>query len=397
MALVPPALIIFLVSSDICSASAVGGVDALAQQWPLFLLRFVLTTAYCSAACCKIMKCFTDGADWTSGSTLQAVLFEAIMGLSLPTEGAHFTFSTPTPYSRALQRWLFTKPRILGCMTLYGVGIELVAPLVLLFPSLCVPFAVSGLGLHYGIAYLQNIDFLPWWGPFYAVFFVGDASLASQVPAVAIAYSQFYPVGFTLGVLYLAVHIAGMVIHRFIPDIDMLPLSRFPMFDSPKNLWDPARCHWAWLTDKKHASGQLMTYAFPMARLQHVLPFEIDLLPFKYLLFGRKSPDDAQLTVHTNVAITADLQLTLQRFSEEWAKGADKYTDPETTSGMLALVDMAHEAFAKAPRRSQGIDAVHKLGDWGIVYPYVTQPLFAGPESMQQPLLAAIRERAMGA
>jgi hypothetical protein len=239
---------------------------------------------------------------------------------------------------------------------LYGVIIELIAPVVLIFPILDIPFAIAGLGLHYGIAYLQNIDFLPWWAPFYAVFFLGDSNLLAEVPgtslpAAAKAYAELYPIGFALTLGYAAVHIAGMIIHRFIPDIDMLPLSRFPMFDSPKNLWDPARSHWAWLTEKTHAPGQLMTFAFPMCRPQCVQPSEMDSLPFKYFLFGRKTAEDAELTVYTNVIITDDLQWVLKRFAEEWSKGADKYKDPATTAGMLELVDAAKAAFARAPRR----------------------------------------------
>lgn len=80
-------------------------------------------------------------------------------------------------------------------MSIYGVVVELLAPLVLVFPILDIPFAVLGLGLHYGIAYLQNIDFIAWWGPFYVVFFVGNAEQASQFVRAASGYAQAYPVG----------------------------------------------------------------------------------------------------------------------------------------------------------------------------------------------------------
>lgn len=352
MALVPPALILCMVSPDIVQ-NAGEGTTAVLQQWPLFLLRFVITSAYCSAAVCKITKCFTDNADWSSGATMQAVMFEAIMGLNLPGgEAAHMTFSKPTPFSRALQRCLFCWPRLLGLMSLYGVVIELLAPLVLVFPILNLPFAVLGLGLHYGIAYLQNIDFITWWGPFYVVFIVGSGEHASQIQSMASAYAHAYPVGFALGLAYLALHLGGMVFHRIFPDIDMLPLSRFPMFDSPKNLWDPSKPHWAWLTDKKQQPGELMNFAFPCCRPQHVLPSEMDLLPFRHLLFGRASPTDTTMTIHTNVEITSDLQDVLDRFWEEWQKGADKANDPATCAGTLELIDAAKAAFAKAKRRT---------------------------------------------
>lgn len=355
MALVPPVMILCLVSSDIVQAAG-EGAEAVAQEWPLFVLKFVITTAYCSAAVCKITKCFTDGADWSSGATMQAVMIEAIMGLNLPSgEAGHWTFSKPTPFSKALQRWLFKQPRLLGLMSLYGVIIELLAPLVLVFPILDIPFALCGLGLHYGIAYCQNIDFLPWWGPAYAVFFVGRLDNGYPLSSMVTNYAHLYPVAFALGLAYLVVHVAGMIIHRFpmFSHLDMLPLSRFPMFDSPKNLWDPSRSHWAWLTDKKQAPGELMNFAFPMCRPQHVLPSEMDLLPFRHLLFGKAKPDDTTMTVYTNVVMTRELQTVMDRFFEEWQKGADKYKDPATIQGMLDLVDAAKEAFATAPRRSE--------------------------------------------
>merc|ERR1719440_227243 len=342
-----------MVSPDILEPAG-EGESAVFQQWPLFLLKFVMTSAYCSAGICKICKCFTDNADWSSGATMQAVMFEAIMSLNLPSgEGAHFTFSKPTPFSRSLQRCLFKQPKLLGFMSVYGVVVEFMAPLVLVFPVLNIPFALLGLGLHYGIAYLQNIDFIAWWGPFYVVFLVGNSYEASQIPAMAVNYAHAHPVGFALGLVYLAIHIAGMIIHRLpqFRDMDMLPLSRFPMFDSPKNLWDPSKSHWAWLTDKKQAPGELMNFAFPMCRPQHVKGSEFDMLPFRHLLFGKAKPDDVKMTVYTNVVVTSELQLILDRFWSEWQKGADKANDPETCAGMLELVDEAKAAFAKAPRR----------------------------------------------
>jgi hypothetical protein len=363
MALVPPALILCMVSPDIvASSSEEFNALAPAAHWPLFLLKFVATSAYCSAAVCKITKCFTDNADWSSGSTMQAVMLEAIMGLNLPGgEAAHMTFSKPTPFSRAMQRCLFCWPRVLGLMSVYGVVVELLAPLVLVLPNFGIPFAVLGLGLHYGIAYLQNIDFIAWWGPFYVVFFVGgswsmffegSSHPAAQIHKMATDYAAAHPVGFALGLAYLAIHLGGMIIHRIWTSIDMLPLSRFPMFDSPKNVWDPSKPHWAWLTDKKQAPGELMNFAFPCCRPQHVLPSEMDLLPFKHFLFGKATPDDKTMTIYTNVVVTEELQSVLDRFWEEWHKGAEKANDPATCAAMLDLVDDAKAAFAKAPRRT---------------------------------------------
>jgi hypothetical protein len=285
-------------------------------------------------------------------------MFEAIMGINLP-RNAHMTFCIPTPFARVVQRWLFSKPTLLGLMSIYGVWIELIAPVVLLVPALNIPFALAGLGLHYGIAYCQNIDFLPWWGPYYACFLFGDRTLAADIPGVVRAYAQAYPWCFGLGATYAAVHIAAMVVHRYFPGLDILPLSSFPMFSTPKNLWDASFTHWAWLTEKEHQPGTLMNFAFPMhGRKQYVLPSELDSLPFKYILFGDPrapgAPKDLapELTVYTNVVLTEALAKVIGEMFEEWHSGPECYKDPARAARMLALVDEAKEAFRDAPRRA---------------------------------------------
>jgi len=357
--LMAPVMLLCMASSDIVErADNLSSQHVLAQQWPLFLLRFVLTTAYCSAACCKIRSCFVNKVNWLSGSTMQGCLFEAIMGMNKSMDD-HFTFWLPTPFCRYIQRWLFTQPRLCGLMSMYGVLIELIAPLVLLFPNLNLHFAVAGLGLHYGIAYCQNIDFIHLWGPFYAVFFVGSEAAAADILGVAQAYWQLYPVAFCLGLLYAFIHIAGMVIHRYYPSLDILPLSRFPMFDAPKNLWDPAMNHWAWLTEKEHMPGTLMTYAFPMhGRKPYVMPEELDLLPFKYCIFGDyKAPGTSvdevrQMTIYCNVVINDRLQTAMDRMFDEWHRGAKMNEDQDAIAKMLSIVDEARAAFKECPRRT---------------------------------------------
>ncbi|CAK0839289.1 unnamed protein product [Prorocentrum cordatum] len=322
--LIPPALLVLLLSPDLAEPRAAQGAAAAAQQWPLFLLRLVITSAYCSAALCKIWAGMARGVSWLSGATMQACVFEAIMGINLPLN-AHMTFCIPTPYARVVQRWLFSKPFLLGLMSIYGVLIELVAPVVLLVPALNIPFALAGLGLHYGIAYCQNIDFLPWWGPYYACFFFGDQIVAADILGVGRAYAQANPICFGLGVAYATVHIAAMVVHRYFPGLDILPLSSFPMFSTPKNLWDGSFTHWAWLTEKEHQPGTLMNFAFPMhGRKHYVLPSELDSLPFKYLLFGDPRAPGAhkdlapELTVYTNVVLTEALTRGIGEMFDEW-------------------------------------------------------------------------------
>lgn len=70
------------------------------------------------------------------------------------------------------------------------------------------------------------------------------------------------------------------------------------------------------------------------------------------------------MTIYTNIAITNELQAVLDRFWDEWHKGADKANDPATCAGMLDLVDSAKEAFAKAPRRGSVDEASASLTGW---------------------------------
>ena len=61
-----------------------------------------------------------------------------------------------------------------------AIAFETLAPLLLLAPAhlASVPFAASGLAFHYGIALLQNIDFVSWWSPAYAFLLADPAAWA---------------------------------------------------------------------------------------------------------------------------------------------------------------------------------------------------------------------------
>jgi hypothetical protein len=140
-------------------------------------------------------------------------------------------------------------PRVLLTPASIGaVAFETLAPAMLLLPAqlISVPFAVFGLTFHYGIALLQNIDFLSWWGPAYA-FLLADpaawyakggsslvdlyhadfynatlgstaASCAGDVDyplslrgSVAAAY-EYAPLRASLALAYVAVHLAAVVV-----------------------------------------------------------------------------------------------------------------------------------------------------------------------------------------
>merc|ERR1719267_202623 len=110
-----------------------------------------------------------------------------------------------------------------------AVAFETLAPLVLMAPAhlASVPLALSGLAFHYGIALLQNIDFVSWWGPAYAFFLADPAAWAGGAlfacPAGTEALSLFgsiaaaleaAPLRASLALAYVFAHILAVVMLR---------------------------------------------------------------------------------------------------------------------------------------------------------------------------------------
>ena len=90
--LIPPALILLA----LCPALDGDQPPAAAAQTAAFtcwLMKAVLTSAYCGAGMCKVSKSIASlrqgGSSWCSGSTLQAFIFEAML-LSTPKTTTSF-------------------------------------------------------------------------------------------------------------------------------------------------------------------------------------------------------------------------------------------------------------------------------------------------------------------
>lgn len=177
--LVPPALLMLSLSPALDSNPIAVHATSAFTCW---MVKIILTSAYCSAGICKIghsvRSVRNGGSSWCSGSTLQAFIFEAMF---LSNARTHSTFGVPTPFSHALQRLHLLLPSFALSVASYGaVAFETFAPLLLLAPAhmASVPFGIFGLTFHYGIALLQNIDFLSWWGPVYAFILADPAAWA---------------------------------------------------------------------------------------------------------------------------------------------------------------------------------------------------------------------------
>jgi len=260
------------------------------------MLQIILTSAYCGAGVSKIVSSIKKRRSWWDGATMQAIVLEAFY-MSGPR--GHFTFGLPTPFSHAIQRFCIPYPRlILAPASVLAVVFEAAAPVMLFFAS-GMParvFAATGIGFHYGVAVLQNVDFVSWWSAAYAPFILAPESMPSWISIMQDAFIVA-PICTALSCMYVAAHVTAIVVLRFFPHIEMLPFSCFHMFSALVDLFDASSRKWVWITDKPHATGTLKNYAVvPFARPQHVRADEFKKLPFKHVLAGFGGGDDVLLT-----------------------------------------------------------------------------------------------------
>lgn len=355
--MIPPAIL--LVALSAARTADDEQLAAEAAAYTAWLCKIILTSSYCSAGLSKLWTTMTQRS-WVDGATLQAFIFEATLMTDAST---HSSFGLPTPFTAALQSLFLNHPRLLlAPMAVSAVAFEALAPLVLLAPPslVGVPFALFGVSFHYGIAVLQNIDFVSWWGPMYAFFLVespADASILSGLPAAAAASYGLAPVRTLLAGAYVALHLAACVVLRFYPRCELLPFSCFPMFKCAVDLFDPSCRKWHWLTEKPHATGTLKNYAFPLAsRGAIVRPHELDKLPFKYCLVGHGG--DAETVVMSNAQLPGALRSSIDLLVGTCRRGRGcGATDPSAMSALQQALLKAKAAFAAASR-SAGVQNV---------------------------------------
>ena len=157
------------------------------------------------------------------------------------------------------------------------------------------------------------------------------------------------PIRTALSLACVTVHVLAVIVLRFFPSVEILPLSSFPMFGSPQNLFDRRLRKHFWLTDKAHATGTLKNYAFPFCRPQTVLPHEISRLPFKYLLVSHGG--EAEPVLHTNVEMSERLALALKQITSLCKQEPDTFAvDSKAAPALLAALEEAKVAFVEVPR-----------------------------------------------
>lgn len=291
-----------------------------ATYFTYLMMQIILLTAYCGAGVSKIMSSIKARRSWWDGATMQAIVLEAFY-MSAPR--GHFTFGMPTPFSHLIQRFCIRYPRlILAPASLFAVVFEAAAPVMLFFPSgmAARAFAVMGIGFHYGVAVLQNVDFVSWWSSAYAPFILAPESMPSWISMMQAALN-IAPVCAALSCMYVMAHLSAVVLLRFFPGVEMLPFSSFHMFSALVDLFDSSSRKWVWITDKPHATGTLKNYSIiPFCRPQHVREDEFDKLPFKHVLAGFGAGTDVVLT-NVDIAGSSKLSESLEMLREELCPG----------------------------------------------------------------------------
>jgi len=348
--LMPPMLLICAFAPDLTDGSA----SRQTQMLSILLLKTILVSAYMSAGMSKIWASLKRRKCWWDGATLQYYIFEAMQinrdqspdGTGLP----HWSFGVPTPYSHVLQHWLFSHPRICAILSVKSVLFETLAPIVIVVPALGPYFAIAGLGFHYGISLFQNIDFVTWWGPFYALFIWEDSQITADVSLTILTSLEESPFYSGVVILYLVLHILGCVYAGWTGN-EILPFSSFHMFSEPKNLWSKDTNIALWVTDKPHATGTLKNYCFPFCRKQHVAVNELHKLPFKYLLVSRQVDGTRELA--TNIVLSDKNHALIRQLFKELERGYQSYLDPKAIADILDLQRSMKLEFAIASRSEQ--------------------------------------------
>ena len=104
----------------------------------------------------------------------------------------------------------------------------------------------------------QNIDFVSWWPPAYAFLLADPAAWAGggllacpadggaslTFSATAAAALEAAPLRAGLSLLYVGVHVLAVLLLRFWPHVEILPLSAFPMFGAPQVQALELPCMW---------------------------------------------------------------------------------------------------------------------------------------------------------
>jgi hypothetical protein len=342
---VVPMTVLFIMLTPVSDGSIATTYDLQLENragaFTAWLIKGMMFWAYFAAGVSKVKSSIKNRRQWWDGATLQAYVFEALM---LCRPGTYWSYGIFTPFTHAVQKFAFSH-RNLVCLPLSvaTMFIELGAPLAALLPY-CYGgpfFAVFGLGLHFGIAYLQNIDFLSWWGPVYAFFLLDPAAVCTAAPSIksffnateatcgtdpalfsiiasAEAAFAIAPVHAALALGVLGLWVFGSIALQFTNGLELLPLSKFGMFDAITDVFDSSTRNKIWLSEKPHAWGTLNNYVFgPYYRAPNVMPAEYDQLPYRYLQMVYGANDAHDGIIYANFDVPTQLRYHVDQIRGE--------------------------------------------------------------------------------
>eukprot|EP00929_Paragymnodinium_shiwhaense_P035243 TRINITY_DN19052_c0_g1_i1.p1 TRINITY_DN19052_c0_g1~~TRINITY_DN19052_c0_g1_i1.p1 ORF type:complete len:550 (-),score=88.96 TRINITY_DN19052_c0_g1_i1:579-2228(-) len=386
----------------------VDGLSAFGQVYFVFLMKVIITFSYSCAGASKLRTSMLEQRSWCDGSTLQACIIEALClsdhqrheeqkdskscldRLDVP----HFTFGLPTPFSNKVQKFFLTRIGFLQASSFFSVGLEFLAPLILLVNSMPfgeasaaqafytnTAFGILGLSFHYGIAYFQNVDFVSWWAPAYAFIFLDPVVALNAAEHLGGSFPRavgLTPLATFLATTYVILHISvGMYLTCGFANVEMIPFSGFRMFCDNKDLFHPYYRKHIWLSDKPHMTGTLKNYCFPLlGRPQTVLESELGQLDFKYFLVGHNgtvkdksskalrdlsSLEAALLAtsevpiqetrIVTNIKMSPEMQSCIDELERLGRLGAGEFRNNDNIATLLTLIDRMRQEFHRAEKR----------------------------------------------
>ena len=282
-------------------AGGVGEEGAVAgAAWPGTFLKAHILSMYLMAGVGKVlMTWFQAGKlNWADGTNMQYFLFVSM-------------FARPGAEQCALPRlgWLIRRPWACKLLGWGGLVFEIGSPVALLGGRWSLLVFAVGVQLHYGIFYLQGIDFTGQWVPVLLIFLV-DTRAAAFLPAAG----WDAPAGELVLWLLGAAHLAGQLFCAFTlrevwakDGSGGMPFSCMHMFTVNCNIFGGDMNSWFTLqSGDQRATGHLgiTEWSGPVWTGFNMSQEDLLRLPFKVVWFGHTK------NAHTFMegAVTAEFQ-----------------------------------------------------------------------------------------
>jgi len=266
--------------NTVSSDDAVGMTEAL---WPTSFLKIHIISTYFASGMGKVIVTWKQGKwNWANGTNMQYYLFVA-------------GFARPGRNGSALSRIgrLIQCPLACVILGIGGLGFELGTPMALLGGHWCFALFVVALLFHYGIYYLQGIDFTGQWVPCLLVFLV-DQNPVQLFPRHGFKSStRFELLCWGCGALFLVCQLFCAFTMRevTVPNSNKggMPWSCMHMFTINSNIFGDDFASWYTLmSGDQRASGHLgiMEWSGPIFVEFNMSKEDMNRLPFKVVWFG---------------------------------------------------------------------------------------------------------------